>query len=281
MSLLFPRYHQQRSLRQRISLAPRGLEILSLLAVFAMLCIGVLGYPQAAWAQNEAPGSQPAVAPVQSAPEGETKAANSPKATGPKVVAPSDQTPPPETSKIDPPKAGPAPPTSGAKTPPPSVGGKSYIIGVNDVLSVSVWNQPQISRMVDVHLDGMISLPLVDEIKAEGLTQSQLKDAITRRLEDVLTAPEVDVSVLKINSKHYHVYGGVMRPGDFVLAEKVTIMDALSLTGFKDFSKPNKIEIRRGKQKFLFNYKDYIKGKNMDKNSNLELQDGDEIIVPE
>ena len=133
-----------------------------------------------------------------------------------------------------------------------------------------------------VHLDGMISIPLVGEIKAEGLTAIQLKQAITERLGEVLTEPNVDVSVLKINSKHYRVYGGVMRGGEFVLAERTTIMDALALTNFKDgFAKTNKIELRRGKEKFLFNYKDFIKGRNMDKNINRELQDGDEIIVPE
>ena len=92
----------------------------------------------------------------------------------------------------------------------------------------------------------------------------------------------MDVSVLRINSKHYQIYGGVLRPGAFVLAERITIMDALSLTGIKDgFAKTNKIELRRGKEKFMFNMNDYLKGKNMDKNINRELKDGDEIIVPE
>jgi polysaccharide export outer membrane protein len=276
MNLLFPRYRQQK-IRVRIGQACGGLKPLFPLAVFAVLWTSGFGYPQAALAQNEPQGSQPAVIPDKAPPQGAPRVQNPPAAEAAKVDAAAletkaPETPKPETPKVDTPKAGPA-----------SKGGKAYIIGPNDVLQVSVWNQPQISKMVDVHLDGMISIQLAGEIKAEGLTAVQLADAITKRLEEVaLTAPVVDVAVLKINSKHYRVYGGVMRGGEFILAERTTIMDALSLTQFKDtFAKLNKIELRRGKEKFLFNYKDYIKGKNMDKNIDYELQDGDVIIVPE
>lgn len=278
MNLLFPRYRDQRSRNRGIFPMRARLRAFSLLANSAIFWTGAAGYPQAARAQNDASpsGSQPAVQTIAS--EGEVKA-QLPKAETPKTEAPGV-----EASKVDAPKAGapkdePAPPARKAGT--PSAASKSYIIGPNDVINVKVWNQAQISGIVDVHLDGTISVPLVGEIKADGLTQMQLKDVITRRLEEVLTAPEVDVSVLKINSKHFRVYGGVQRPGEFPLAERVTVMDALSMTGFKDFAKPNKIEIRRGTEKFMFNYKDFIKGKNMDKNTNLELQDGDTIIVPE
>jgi polysaccharide biosynthesis/export protein len=272
MNLLFPRYRQQRSRNRRIFPARAGLKTLSLLAVLAVFWTGALGYPQAARAQNDAPpqGSQPTAAP-----ERESKAP-SPKVEASKPDAAVLETKPVEKPEVN---AAQAPPAGGAKA---GTASKSYIIGPNDVLSVKVWNQPQISGMVDVHLDGMISIPLAGEIKADGLTAVQLNDAITKRLEETaLTAPVVDVSVVKINSKHYRVYGGVQRPGEFSLAERVTIMDALSLSGFKDFAKQTKIEMRRGKEKFLFNYKDYVKGKNMDKNINIELQDGDIIVVPE
>ena len=253
-----------------------------MLAVFAILWTGALAYPQTSCAQNEAPGSQPAVVPAQAPPVDAPKVdAPAPETKAPETKAP--ETPVAEKLRAEAPKADASKadaPKAAAAT--PSAGGKAYIIGLNDVLNVKVWNSPQISGIVDVHLDGMISIPLAGEIKADGLTAIQLTDAITKRLEEVaLTAPVVDVSVLKINSKHYRVYGGVQRPGEFVLAERITIMDALSLTGFKDFAKQNKIELRRGKDKFMFNYKDYIKGRNMDKNVNLELQDGDQIIVPE
>jgi polysaccharide export outer membrane protein len=278
MNLLFPRYRKQRRRNGRNYPACGWLRAFSRSAVFAILWIGALGYPGLARAQNDAPGSQPAVIPAPAAPASEPRAQNPPKAEPPKVDAATPQTQAAEIQKVDDPKA--AAPKAGTA----SAGGKAYIIGPNDVLQVSVWNQPQISKIVDVHLDGMISIQLAGEIKAEGRTALQLSEAITRRLEEVaLTAPVVDVSVLKINSKHYRVYGGVLRGGEFVLAERTTIMDALSLTGFKDFAKQKKIELRRdnGKEKFLFNYPDFIKGKNTDKNINRELQDGDEIIVPE
>jgi polysaccharide export outer membrane protein len=267
MNPLSPRYLSQNGACARRPRAARGgIRTFPLLAVCAILWTGAFGYSRIARAQKDAPppGSQPAAAPAPAAPESEPKAQNSPKT---------------EASKVDTPKEAPAP-AAGTKAAAASGAGKSYIIGQNDVLSVKVWNQAQISGMVDVHLDGMITIPLVGEIKAEGLTENQLKEVITKRLGEVLTAPEVDVNVLKINSKHYRVYGGgVGRPGPYPLVERTTIMDALSgAGGLKEFAKP-KIEIRRGKQKFYFNYKDFIKGKNMDKNVDLELQDGDEIIV--
>jgi len=275
MNLLFPRYREQRSLNRRIDPARGWLRAFSLLAVFAICWTGAFGYPPAARAQTDAPGSQPAAVP-----------APAPSVEGPKVDVAVPETKAPETPKVEAPKAE-VPKADAQKDAPASpagcaTAGKAYVIGPNDVLNVSVWNQPQLSKIVDVHLDGMISIQLVGEIKADGLTECQLKEVITRRLEETaLTAPVVDVSVLKINSKHYHVYGGVMRSGDFTLAEKTTIMDALSQSGFKDFAKQKKIELRRGTKIFLFNYKDYINHKNMDKNINYELQDGDEIVVKE
>jgi polysaccharide export outer membrane protein len=158
---------------------------------------------------------------------------------------------------------------------------KRYVIGPLDVLSVKVWNQPQLSGFVNVLPDGMISMPLIGEVKADGLTPRQLGDALKTRLSEFLNNPEVDVQVTKVNSKRYFVYGGVLRPGEFPLVGVTTVMDALSMIGgFKDFAKPNKITIQRGAQTFHFNYKDFSKGKNMDKNANIELQNGDRIYVP-
>jgi polysaccharide export outer membrane protein len=158
---------------------------------------------------------------------------------------------------------------------------KRYVIGPLDILSVKVWNQPQLSGFVDVLPDGMISMSLIGEVKADGLTPGQLRDALKTRLSEFLNNPEVDVQVTKVNSKRYFVYGGVLRPGEFPLVGTTTIMDALSMIGgFKDFAKPNKITIQRGTQTFHFNYRDFSKGRNMDKNANIELQNGDRIYVP-
>jgi polysaccharide biosynthesis/export protein len=159
---------------------------------------------------------------------------------------------------------------------------KRYVIGPLDVLYIKVWNQAQLSGTVDVRPDGILSMPLIGEVKADGSTAAQLKEAIEARLKDFLNNPEVDVQVAKVNSKRYFVYGGVGRPGEFPLIETTTIMDALSVVGgFKDFAKPTKITIKRGNETFHFNYKDFSKGKNMDKNANIELQNGDRIFVPE
>ena len=159
---------------------------------------------------------------------------------------------------------------------------KRYIIGPLDVLYIKVWNQPQLSGPVDVRPDGIISMSLIGELKADALTAAQLKEAIQARLNNFLNNPEVDVQIAKVNSKRYFVYGGVFRPGEFPLIEATTIMDALSVVGgFKDFAKPTKITIQRGNQTFHFNYKDFSKNRNTDKNVNIELQNGDRIYVPE
>lgn len=249
-------------------------KTVSPLVVCALFC----GLPLCA-AQSEAtspvtkPASdiQPVVPPAPSA-----EAASTEKAAAPadKPAAPADKAKVPEAT----PQA--APSKSTVASPSPSQ--KRYVIGPLDVLFIKVWNQPQLSGAVDVRPDGILSMSLIGEVKADGLTASQLKDAIQTRLSDFLNNPEVDVQVAKVNSKRYFVYGGVGRPGEFPLIETTTIMDALSqVGGFKDFAKQNKITIQRGAQTFHFNYKDFSKGKNMDKNANIELQNGDRIYVPE
>ena len=155
-----------------------------------------------------------------------------------------------------------------------------YVIGPLDVLIVKVWNNPNLSGPVDVRSDGMLSMPLIGEIKADGLTSRQLKDTLTERLKSILITPEVDVQIAKINSKRYFVYGGVLRAGEFPLREATTVMDALSnVGGFRDFANTKKIYVLRGAQKFAFNYKDVSKGKNMEQN--IPLQNGDRIFIPE
>lgn len=157
-----------------------------------------------------------------------------------------------------------------------------YVIGPLDVLVIKVWNQQQLSGAFDVGPDGLVSMSLIGEVKADGLTTSQLRDVIQARLKDCcLNDPIVEVSVGKINSKRVFVYGEVLHQGPYPLIEKTTIMDVLSEVGFKDFANPKKITIQRGETTtFHFNYEDFRKGKNRDKNVNLELQNGDRIYVP-
>jgi polysaccharide export outer membrane protein len=182
-------------------------------------------------------------------------------------------------------EAGAAPPGASATKAPANSsraasGGKLYLIGPLDVLYVRVWDNLNLTGPVDVRPDGMISMQLIGEMKADGLTAEQLKETITQRLTDYINNPVVDVQVAKINSKKFFIYGGVMRAGPFPLVGRTTVMDALaSAGGFKDFANTKKIEVHRGSQKFLFNFKDVSKGKNLEQD--IELENGDRIIVPE
>jgi len=157
---------------------------------------------------------------------------------------------------------------------------KPYVIGPLDVLMIKVWNNPNLSGLVNVGPDGMLSMSLIGEVKADGLTARQLKSEISERLSEFLNSPEVDVQIAKVNSKRYYVYGGVLRTGEFPLVQEMTVMDALSLVGgFKDFANPKKIRIQRGTQEFIFNYKEVSRGRKMEQN--IVLQNGDRIFVPE
>jgi polysaccharide export outer membrane protein len=160
-----------------------------------------------------------------------------------------------------------------------------YVIGPLDVLVVRVWGNANLSGPVDVAPDGMVSMPLIGEVKADGLTREQLKASLTQHLSEFLNNPEVDVQVAKINSKRYFVYGAVSKTGEFPLVQATTIMDALSsVGGFREFANTKKIYLLRvlpsgESKKFNFNYKDVSKGKNMEQN--VPLQNGDRIFVPE
>jgi polysaccharide export outer membrane protein len=159
------------------------------------------------------------------------------------------------------------------------------VIGPLDVVEIRVWNNPSLSGAVAVEADGTISLPLIGEIKADGLTVRQLKETLTERFKDLMNNPDVNVQMGRVNSKRIFIYGGVLRGGEFPLLRDTTVMDALSnVGGFKDFANTKKITVQRvlpsGEvKKFNFNYKDVSRGKNMDQN--ILLRNGDRIFVPE
>ena len=197
----------------------------------------------------------------------------------PSSAYPTLKAPAAQKDQINPPAASAKP--AAQATSEKSEAQKRYVIGPLDVLVIKVWNQTQLSGAFDVGPDGMVSMSLIGEVKADGLTTTQLRDTIQAKLKDCcLNDPIVEVSIGKINSKRYFVYGEVLRPGPFPLIEKTTIMDALSEVGFKEFANPKKITIQRGDQTFHFNYEDFRKGKNRDKNLNIELQNGDRVYVP-
>ena len=164
------------------------------------------------------------------------------------------------------------------------VDNKTYVIGGNDVLDIDVWKEKEISRAIPVRPDGKISLPLIGEIQASGMTPLQLQDDITQRLKGFLANPEVTVIVADPRSHHFNMVGQVAKPGAYPLTESMTVLDGIVLAGgFRDFAKQTKIYVLRvmadgTRAKLPFNYKDAIKGKNPQ--NNIALKPGDTIVVP-
>jgi polysaccharide export outer membrane protein len=161
---------------------------------------------------------------------------------------------------------------------------EGYVIGIGDGLDINVWKEGELSKAVAVRPDGMITLPLIGEIKAVGLTPNQLQDQVTAALSKILSDPQVTVIVVGVNSLSYNIMGNVSKPGYYPLNHPVTILDAIALSGgFRDFAKEKKIYILRigpdGKlHKIFFNYKEVIKGRNMAQN--VQLEPRDTLVVP-
>jgi polysaccharide export outer membrane protein len=156
----------------------------------------------------------------------------------------------------------------------------SYLIGAEDILKIEVFRDPDLSRIVNVRPDGKITLLLVGDLQAEGLTPERLTAQVKEAYSQLLTNPEVTISVMAVNSKAFVVTGKVNRGGKFPLVTPVRVFDALGLTGgFQDFADQKKITIVRGGQRLYFNYKDFIKGKKEAVDQNIWLQNGDTILV--
>lgn len=159
----------------------------------------------------------------------------------------------------------------------------NFVIGNEDVLAISVWKEPELSRSIPVRTDGKISLPLIGELQATGKTPNQLQAEITTDLQSYMSEPEVTVIVQEIKSKRFNILGHVQKPGSYLLNPPTTLVDAIAIAGgFRDFAKIKHIYVLRdvgGKQMRLpFNYKQVIKGSHTDQN--IELQPRDTIVVP-
>jgi polysaccharide biosynthesis/export protein len=186
---------------------------------------------------------------------------------------PAQQEPSANTIKPIDPNAGAA---AGAAEP---VDPKSYKIGAEDVLQVRVWKEQEISGAYTVRPDGKITLPLVGDVQAATLTPEELTKSITTALDKYINDPEVTVAVAAVLSKKYYITGEVGRTGAFPLVTPTTVMEALTgAGGFKEFANTKKIVILRGTKRLKFNYKDFVKGKNLEQN--IYLENGDYIIVP-
>jgi len=186
-----------------------------------------------------------------------------------------------------------------------SVGGDAaYKIGPQDVLKIDVWKEEQLTRTVPVRPDGKITLtshsrklrsirgnqekwpitlPLLNDVQAVGLTPMELAGVISDQLKKYINGPQVTVSVTEINSRRVYVNGEVTKAGAYALLPHMTVLQALSSSGgFTQFARVKNIYVLRtenGKQiKMPFNYKEAISGKNVAQN--IELQPGDVIVVP-
>jgi polysaccharide export outer membrane protein len=159
-----------------------------------------------------------------------------------------------------------------------------YRIGNSDVLMVNVWHEAEISREVPVRPDGRISLPLIGDVQAKGLTAAELQAGIAQQLKSFIENPAVTVIVQQPKSRHFSVMGEVNRPGTYVLDQPMTVLDGLALSGgFHDFAKLKKIYVLRtgpdgSQQRIPFNYKRVIAGKKS--SQNVPLESGDMIVVP-
>jgi polysaccharide export outer membrane protein len=159
----------------------------------------------------------------------------------------------------------------------------NYLIGSDDELDINVWKEPDFSRVVAVRPDGRISLALLNDVQAAGLSPMQLSSEIAERLKAFVTDPHVSVIVTKVYARRIFVVGEVKRAGAYPFVPNMTILDALSSSGgFTAFAKRTKIRIlRKGNEQqttILFNYSHAVKGRGPDQD--IPLKAGDKIVVP-
>src|SRR5580700_723515 len=157
-----------------------------------------------------------------------------------------------------------------------------YVIGADDTLHITVWKEPDMSVTLPVRPDGKISIPLLDDVQAAGMTPMQLALSIKDRLKKYIADPRVTVVVTAMNSQRIYVLGEVTHTGAMPLLPNMTVLQALSSAGFTQFANLKAIYLLRvqgGKQsKIPFNYKDTIKGRGTQQN--ITLRPGDTIVVP-
>jgi polysaccharide export outer membrane protein len=160
---------------------------------------------------------------------------------------------------------------------------ENYVIGLGDVLEVFVWRNEALSRDVVVRPDGKISLPLLQDIQAEGLTVLQVKNDLTKGFSEHLERPRITVIVKQIKSYRVSILGRVARPGVYPITGDTTLIEAISMAGgFTEWANKKKITVitfEEGEEKKIsINYKAIASGK--DPGQNIFLKRGDTIIVP-
>lgn len=160
---------------------------------------------------------------------------------------------------------------------------KTYIIGAEDIISIKVWREPEFTGAKGVRPDGKITMPLVGDLQAAGLTPARLADQLKQALSSYLKEPEIEVDVIQVNSKRYTITGGVNRPGPYPLVTAKHVFEAINdAAGFREFANKTHIKILRADGTTLeFNYVKYIKNPKDPKNVNVLIEPGDTIYVKE
>jgi polysaccharide biosynthesis/export protein len=168
-----------------------------------------------------------------------------------------------------------------AKDPTASQAGPGYVIGPDDTLYISVWKEPDLTETLPVRADGKISMPLLNDVQAAGLTPMQLGAALTDKLKKYVSDPRVTIVVTQMNSQRVYVTGEVLHPGAMNLTPNMTVLQALSSAGFTQFANTKGIYVLRNERgnetKLAVNYKKLIKGEG---GQNIALKPGDTIVVP-
>jgi polysaccharide biosynthesis/export protein len=215
------------------------------------------------------------------APAAQSSATTKPTTQSPSTAKPAPQAPPtakPTTPQPVPAARGTATPTTSAVVP------SDYVIGAEDVLTVLFWREADISGDVVVRPDGMITLPLLGEMKAAGIKPDVLREQIRVASGKFLTEPNVTIVVKQVNSRKVFITGNVMMPDSYPLTGPRTVMQLIALAGgLTEYADSQNISIIRqdagGQTRSLkFNYKDVSKGKKLEQN--VVLQPGDTVVVP-
>ncbi len=190
------------------------------------------------------------------------------------------QTPPVKETEAAKPPVRPVLPDDGKTlgAAPAPIDPKSYVIGPEDVLFIEVWRERDWTGPRVVRPDGKISISLIGDLQAAGLTPERLAGHVKEALQKYINAPDVTISVAQVNSKKYFIDGEVNRPGPAAMPVPITVLEALSNAGgFRDFANKKKITILRGSKRIYFNYTEVIRGKKMEQN--ILLESGDHILV--
>jgi polysaccharide biosynthesis/export protein len=186
--------------------------------------------------------------------------------------------PPPPPEKVEAPKT--IPGSSADPTGIPGIDPKSYVIGAEDIIFIKVWRENDFTGPEAVRPDGKITLPLIGDVQAAGLTPESLAGQLTEKLSQYINKPEITVTLSQVNSKKFSITGGVNRPGTYPLVTPIKVSQALNIGGgFRDFANKKDIIIVRGEKRLHFNYNDWVKGKKLDQD--ITVENGDTILIKE